>query len=178
MTTADQRKILELKRRYSIYAPWSDGAFFRKIIDSLARPYLRARVDKVLGLDARGFVLGAALAYRLGVGFAVCRKAGKMYQEGYNPSDVLQESTTDYSGTVKTLEIEKTAKGIRRGDRVVIVDDWFETGGQSLAAIRLVERAGGVVVGVTGMLDDTSEATRVKLEPYGFYPLVRRVRTK
>ncbi len=178
MTAADQKKILELKRRYSIYAPWSDGAFFRKIIDSLARPYLRARVDKVLGLDARGFVLGAALAYRLGVGFAVCRKAGKMYQEGYDPSDVLQESTTDYSGTVKTLEIEKTIKGIRRGDRVVIVDDWFETGGQSLAAIRLVERAGGVVVGVTGMLDDTSEKTRAKLESYGFHPLVRRVVNK
>lgn len=178
MTTADQRKILELKRRYSIYAPWSDGAFFRKIVDELARPYRRARVDKVLGLDARGFVLGAALAYRLGVGFAVCRKAGKMYQEGYDHSDVLQESTTDYSGTVKTLEIEKNAKGIRRGDRVVIVDDWFETGGQSLAAIRLVQRAGGVVVGVSGMLDDTSQETRAKLEPYGFYPLVRRVRTK
>lgn len=178
MTAAEERKILALKRRYSIYAPWSDGAFFRKIIDSLAKPYLRARVDKVLGMEARGFVLGAALAYRLGVGFAVCRKAGKMYQEGYDPSDVLQESTTDYSGTVKTLEIEKNPRGIRFGERVVIVDDWFQTGGQSLTAIRLVERAGGMVVGVAGMLDDTSQETRAKLEPYGFYPLVRRVRTK
>lgn len=177
-TAADQQRLLDDKDHFSVYAPWSDAKFFKKIIDALAKPFARVRVDKVLGMDARGFALGGALAYRLGVGFAVCRKAGKMYQDGYAPSDVLQEPCTDYSGKQKILEIEKNAKGIQPGERVVIVDDWFQTGGQSFAAIKLVERVGGVVVGVTGMLDETMEDTKAKLMPYGFHALVRRLPSK
>jgi len=166
-----QRRILEWKEKYSIYSPWSEKDSFKLIIDNLAKPYHSMKVDKVLGLEARGFILGAPVAYKLNTGFVVARKKGKMYAE-YEDHEVYSESTTDYSGKLKTLEIERHKKGIQKGDRVLIVDDWFETGGQGHAVVKLVNKAGGTVVGISIMLDDMKSEVRKSFSNYNLNALV------
>ena len=78
---SDQKKILELKKRYSIYSPFADSKLFRKISRNLAELFRDVHVDKVLGLESRGFILGSVVAYILKCGFVVARKGGKMYPE-------------------------------------------------------------------------------------------------
>ena len=171
LNTDLQVRILELKRKYAIYATWSHKNLFKTIIDEMAKPFQDKQIDKVLGLEARGFVLGAPLAYLLNCGFVVARKKGKMY-ESYTDNDVYQETTVDYSGTTKTIEIEKHDKAIQPGDKVLIVDDWFETGGQGHAAIKLIEKAGATVTGISILLDDMNPEIRNSFSKYDLNALV------
>lgn len=172
LTQIDKEKILCLKKKYSIYAPWTDNDLFQKIIDELSEPFKHLQVDKVLGLEARGFILGAAVAYKLHTGFVVARKGGSMYKGGYNQDDVLWEECVDYSGKKKILEIEKHEKGIQKGNTMIIIDDWFEKGGQGQAAIRLVEKAGGKVVGIGIMLDQMTDEIRNSFQQFNLHSLV------
>jgi len=172
LTEDDKKKILDLKKEYSIYAPWTDKDLFQKIVDDLAQPFKDLQVDKVLGLEARGFILGAAVAYKLHTGFVVARKGGSMYKDGYAQNDVMWEECVDYSGKKKILEIEKHGKGIQKGDKAIIIDDWFEKGGQGQAAIKLVEKAGGDVVGIGVMIDQMKEEIRQRFTSYNFHSLV------
>lgn len=141
------------------------------IVEELAAPFKDKHVDKVLGLEARGFILGAPVAYLLNAGFVVARKQGKMYPD-YEGKLVHSESAVDYSGKQKTLEIENSPTGIQKRDKVLIVDDWFETGGQGHAAINLVEKAGGVVAGISIMLDDMNREIRTSFSDYFINALV------
>lgn len=177
MPTDLEQTILQLKKESSIYAPFADGEIFAQIIDALAQPFKHTRVDKVLGLEARGFILGAPVAYVLQTGFVVARKKGKMYPK-YDNDYVYSTSAIDYSGTEKTLEIEKNTSAIQREDKVLIVDDWFETGGQGHAAIRLVEMAGGEVVGICMMLDNMKEETRDSFSKYKLHSIAHKPNTK
>lgn len=167
----DQKKILNLKKRYSIYSPFADSILFSRILENLAEPFKKIKIDKVLGLESRGFILGAPIAYILKTGFVVARKGGKMYPK-YSQDRVYSTQTVDYSGKEKTIEIENNDMAIRQGDSVLIVDDWFETGGQGQAAIKLVEAAGGKVVGISVMLDDMTSEVRKKFESYNLHSLV------
>ncbi len=171
---ADARRILKMHEDVSIYAPWTDGDLFNKLINDMSAPFLEVNANRVLGVEARGFILGGAIAYRLNAGFVLARKKGRMYQYDYPNDLILSESCIDYSGKEKTLEIEKGGKGIQVADRVVIIDDWYGTGEQGHAAIRLIERAGAKVVGVGIMLDDMTEEIRKTYEPYNLHAAIRR----
>ena len=105
-----------------------------------------------------GFVLGSALAVRLGKGFLTLRKAGKLPVE----SDTVQ--FVNYSG--RTQEMEMRTPAFRPGTRVLLVDQWVETGGTMDAGVRLVERQGGVVAGIATVCIEESERTRVFRERY------------
>lgn len=127
----------------------------RRVVDTMAEPH-QGHVDLVAGIESRGFILGAPLALRLGVGFIPVRKAGKL------PGRVLHE-TYDLEYGQAMLEIQD---GIfARGDRVLIVDDVIATGGTAQAAARLVERAGGQVVGHQFMLEIAALHGLAKLGP-------------
>src|SRR6476661_10203219 len=112
---------------------------FRATVDALAEPYAATRVDKVIGIEARGFVFAAPVAYGLQAGFVPVRKPGKL------PWDIEREEYELEYGT-DLLEIHKDA--IAPGERALIVDDVMATGGTAAATIRLVERLGGVVAGL------------------------------
>jgi adenine phosphoribosyltransferase len=131
MLTEEEKQII-LERRYtaSFYAPWADAALFQRMVENLAEPFRDVDIKKVLGLEARGFILGAPVAYLLHAGFVVARKAGNLYKGVYASENVLQEACVDYSGQKKVLEIETHTYGIQSGDRVLIIDDWFERGEQ------------------------------------------------
>jgi len=116
---------------------------FAKLVEDLVRPFAQERVDQVVGLDAMGFIVGTALALKLGRDWCRSAKAGKL------PVPHDEETTTDYSGTTKTLELRQGA--FTPGSRVLLADEWIETGSQARAAIALIERAGGVVVGIVAI---------------------------
>jgi adenine phosphoribosyltransferase len=105
--------------------------------DILYERYKDKQIDKIVGIDARGFVFGAVLAYKLGVGFIPVRKKGKL------PAETIQESYDLEYGS-GTLEIHKD--GISSGEKVVVVDDLIATGGTAGATVNLVRKLGGVIL--------------------------------
>lgn len=112
---------------------------FRAAIDAVCEPWKGTRIDKVLGVEARGFIIAAPVAYRFGAGFVPVRKAGKL------PWDIEREEYELEYGT-DLLEIHHDA--VQPGERTLIVDDVLATGGTAGAAVRLVEKLGGVVAGL------------------------------
>ena len=114
-----------------------DPASFGKAVDLMAARYVGKKIDVVVGVEARGFVIGAALAYRLGAGVILIRKPGKLPYKTHRTIYELEYGTD-------TLEIHQDS--ITPGQRVVIADDLLATGGTMNAAIRLVEQQGGSIV--------------------------------
>ena len=117
---------------------------FQEAIASLARPYKDQGVQAVAGIEARGFILGGAVADRLGCGFVPIRKKGKLPWK-----TIGQEYTLEYG--VDVIEIHEDA--IAKGERILIVDDLIATGGTAEAAVKLLERSGGKIVGATFIID-------------------------
>ncbi len=117
---------------------------FRRAVDELVQPYAGIRIDKVAGIEARGFIVGGAVAHQLSTCFVPVRKKGKLPWKTYEQAYEL-EYGTDH------VEIHQDA--ISKGDQVVVVDDLIATGGTAEAAIALIERAGGTVVGCSFVID-------------------------
>jgi adenine phosphoribosyltransferase len=117
---------------------------FRRAVDELVQPWAGAKIDKVAGLEARGFILGGAVAHQLGVGFIPVRKKGKL------PHTVIGE---DYQLEYGTDRVEIHVDAVSPGDKVLLIDDLIATGGTALAGIRLLERAGAQVIGCSFVID-------------------------
>ena len=113
-----------------------DPAGIRSAVKQLAEPFGGGQIDKVAGVEARGFIFGLAVALELGVGFVPVRKPGKL------PSETVGE---DYELEYGTDRVEIHRDAIQAGERVLLVDDLIATGGTAAAAIRVIERVGGVV---------------------------------
>lgn len=135
-----------------------DPAGFRKAVDELVQPYAGRRIDKVAGIEARGFILGGAVAHQLSTGFVPMRKKGKLPW-----ATIGQDYVLEYG--VDRLEIHTDA--IARGDQVLVIDDLIATGGTAEAAIRLVEAAGGVVVGCSFVIELPDLGGRGRLKALG-----------
>ena len=143
-----------------------DGEAFRNLIDTFALRYADARIDAIAGIDARGFIIGAALAYRLRCGFIPVRKAGKL------PYETVRESYTLEYGQA-TVEVHTDAA--EAGEHVLIVDDLIATGGTLLAAARLMERLGARIVEAAAVIDlpALGGAERLKAAALPYYTLLR-----
>ena len=137
---------------------------FALTVDELAAPFADEQIDKVIGIEARGFVFAAPVAYRRGAGFIPVRKVGKL------PWEIEQEEYVLEYGT-DLLEIHRDA--VQPGERVLIVDDVIATGGTAAATARLVERLGGVVVGFAFLLELASLAGRSQLVDYRVHVVLR-----
>jgi adenine phosphoribosyltransferase len=117
---------------------------FRSAVDQLVQPYAGVRIDKVAGIEARGFILGGAVAHQLSTGFVPVRKKGKL------PFTVLGE---DYDLEYGRDRVEIHIDAVKKGDHVVVVDDLIATGGTCFAAVKLLERAGAKVLGCCFVID-------------------------
>ena len=142
----------------------ANGPLFAKTIDLLAERYRDQAVDTVLGIESRGFIIGAALAYKLGAGFIVVRKPGKLPYETHT-------ATYDLEYGSDALEIHIDA--ISSGARVVIADDLIATGGTAAATAQLVGKLGGNVVECAFVIELAFLNGREKLKPYGVYSLIQ-----
>ena len=134
---------------------FADAQGFKATVARLAEPYRTEPVDAVAGIEARGFILGGAVADRLGCGFIPVRKKGKL------PYDTVGQDYELEYGT-DTIEVHKDA--IRPGERILVVDDLIATGGTAQAAVKLVRRLEGVVVGAAFVIDLPDIGGRSKLE--------------
>jgi adenine phosphoribosyltransferase len=142
----------------------SDPDAFGRVIPALWAPWEGQRIDKVLGVEARGFILAAPVALHLSSGFVPVRKPGKL------PYLVEQEEYELEYGT-DSVEIHKDA--ISSGERVLIVDDVIATGGTALATARLVERLGGDVAGLSFLIEISALGGMKKLEGYEAHSLLK-----
>lgn len=136
---------------------------FQQSIDALVDRFASAGVDKVLGVEARGFIAAAPVAYRFGAGFVPVRKAGKL------PWQIEKEQYELEYGT-DLLEIHRDA--IAPGERALIVDDVLATGGTAAATVRLVEKLGGIVVGLGFLIELAFLDGRSKLEGHDVVSLI------
>ncbi len=132
-------------------------------VDTLYEKYKNKGITKVIGIESRGFIIGAALAYRLGVGFVPIRKPGKLPAE-----TIRQEYQLEYGTDV--IEIHKDA--IVHGEKVLLHDDVLATGGTMEAACKLVNQLGGVIVGLSFLIELSFLNPRKKLKNYDIFSLI------
>lgn len=141
-----------------------DGKTFKKAIEALANRYNPDDIDIIVGIESRGFIFAAALAYKWGKGFIPVRKPGKL------PAETLKEEYQLEYGT-DSVEIHKDA--ISKNQRVLIVDDLLATGGTVAATVRLVEKSGGVIVGIAFLIELCFLNGIEKLKPYHPYSIIK-----
>ena len=149
---------------YDITTLLKDAAGFRAVIDRLTEHFQGKKVDAVLGIEARGFIFGPALAYHLGAGFVPVRKPKKL------PAEV-ETWSYDLEYGQDTLEIHKDAIG--EGHNVIIADDLLATGGTAEAVVRLVEKLGGNVAGLAFVVELEFLNGRGKLAGYDVFSLLK-----
>lgn len=142
---------------------FADGQAFREVVDGIVDHYGQDSFDAVAGIEARGFLLAAGIAYAAGVGAVPVRKAGKLPRETYTASYELEYGEA-------ALEIHRDA--FRAGQRVLVVDDVLATGGTAATSLDLVERAGGVVTGFTVVLELSFLPGRERLAPRDVHALL------
>ena len=140
-----------------------DGPAFKKVVDKIADKYKNKKIDIVVGTESRGFIVGSAVAYKLGKGFALVRKKGKLPWKTISATYELEYGTD-------TVEMHKDA--IKKGQRVLIVDDLLATGGTASAAVDLVKKLGGKVVGIAFIIELVDLKGRDKLKGYDIFSLV------
>ncbi|MEF2072278.1 adenine phosphoribosyltransferase [Consotaella aegiceratis] len=136
----------------------ADAEAFRRTVDMLVEPYKDAGVDKVAGVEARGFILGGALAHQLSAGFVPIRKRGKL------PGDIVRVA---YSLEYGLDEIEMHKDAVTAGEKVLLTDDLIATGGTAEGAVKLLRELGAEIVGACFVIDLPDLGGRKKLEALG-----------
>lgn len=136
---------------------------FRKVSTILYNKYVNQKIDKVVGVESRGFIFGSVLAQQLGVGFVPIRKPNKLPAE-----KVRQDYQLEYG--MDAIEIHKDA--IQQGERILLHDDLLATGGTICAATKLVERLGGNIVGISFLIELTFLKGRERLKDYEVFSIV------
>jgi adenine phosphoribosyltransferase len=140
-----------------------DARAFATLVDLMAEPFL-GKVDTVLGIESRGFIIGAPVAYRLGVGLTIARKPGKL------PFHTIGES---YQLEYGKAALEMHADGLRRGARALIVDDLLATGGTAEAAVRLAHKLEAELIGCAFVIELNALGGRRRLAPVQCFSLIQ-----
>jgi adenine phosphoribosyltransferase len=149
---------------YDVTTLLRDPGGFRLAIDTLAEPYQNRGINVVVGVESRGFILGAAVADRIGAGFVPVRKLGKL------PSETIRASYALEYGT-DSLEMHRDA--VQAGQRVLVVDDLLATGGTARATVDLVKQLGGTVHGLAFLIELVELKGRAKLEGEDVYAVLQ-----
>lgn len=152
--------------RYDVTPLFSDYESFSALVEDISRHFSRVEFEYVAGIDALGFILGTAVAIETKKGFIPVRKGGKL------PVETESICFRDYSGQQKSLEIRKDV--IVAGKRVLLVDEWVETGAQMSAAIELIESQGGIVAGVATINIDENDVTKMLMKKYNCYEIWKK----
>jgi adenine phosphoribosyltransferase len=141
-----------------------DGEAFQDVVDAMVEHYIDTDIDVIVGIEARGWIFGAPLAYELGAGFVPVRKPSKLPAEKISVSYALEYGTN-------TLEMHKDA--LAPGTKVLLVDDLLATGGSAKAAIDLVEKLSGQVVGLAFLIELKDLKGRDKLKGYDVFSMIQ-----
>lgn len=142
---------------------FTDSTAFFQLVEDLSQPFADLDFEYVAGIDALGFILGTALGMYLRRGVVAIRKGGKL------PVPVVSREFIDYSGQIKTLELRTDI--LKPGERVLLVDEWIETGSQVKAAIELLEELQAIIIGIATINIDDSPVTRKLQGEYNCFSL-------
>lgn len=148
---------------YDVTTLFENKKIFAQVINELIKPFEKEKIDKVVGIDARGFVLAGVAAYKLSAGLSLVRKKGKLPYKTRNKSYSLEYAT-------ETIEMHEDT--IKKGEKVLVVDDLVATGGTVAAAVELVEELGGEVIGVAYIIDLPFLGGADKLKKYRLHSLI------
>jgi len=140
--------------RYDLFPVFYDAELFKEVIQYLAAPYI-GKVNYVASPEAIGWIIGSAMAKELNIGFIPLRKANGL---PYQKELIISQKYVDYSGKAKELEIKKDS--VIAGDKILIVDEWVETGASLHCCIKLLEKLGGIIVGLASIGTDYKEGTK------------------
>ena len=149
---------------YDVTTLLRDPAGFRLAIDSMTTPFLDRNISLVVGIESRGFILGSAVADRIGAGFVPVRKAGKLPWERVRATYDLEYGTD-------SLEMHRDA--IDKGQRVLVVDDLLATGGTARATVDLVKQLGGVIEGIAFLIELVALNGRAKLPDENIHAVLK-----
>lgn len=152
-------------RFHDITTLLKDGAAYKEMVDRMLGKIQDIQIDVVAGPEARGFLLGAPMAYSLGAGFVPVRRPGKL------PAPVYRMDYSMEHGARDTLEIHQDA--IQKGQRVAVVDDLLASGSTAQATCRLIESMGGIVVAVCFAMEFTYMGGRETLQPYEVHSVIK-----
>jgi adenine phosphoribosyltransferase len=139
---------------------FADAMFLHAAAEALAAPFRASGITKVAGVEARGFILGAAVALDLATGFVPIRKRGAVHPG----AKAVVHTGPDWRGNETDLQVQRAALSAQ--DRVLLVDDWVETASQALAARQLIEECGAQWGGLTVLVDQAEADARRRLEPF------------
>lgn len=140
-----------------VWAAFRDGSALRLVVQALAEPFVDEGITAVCGIESRGFLLGGAAAVQLGVGFVPIRKGGGLLPGAKS----VRASAPDYRGKTHTLRLQRSA--LAPGDRLILIDDWIETGSQFRAARELVTGCAASLIGYSVIVDDLTDQRRADL---------------
>jgi adenine phosphoribosyltransferase len=152
--------------KYDVTPVFADGAALSNLVADLLAPVDVGECTHVAGIEALGFVLGGAAAAQSGLGFVPVRKTGNL---PLPDNEIRRRTVTDYSGTEKTLELSTHLLG--PGERVLLVDDWVETGAQMRAAASLVEDSGASVAAVSVLRAERNEESAALFDRYAVHSI-------
>jgi adenine phosphoribosyltransferase len=142
-----------------VWLAFRDGDALATIVRGLVAPWRTSDLTAVVGIESRGFLLGGAAAVELGLGFVAVRKAGSLFAGDH----LREDAARDYRGNRHELLMQQGA--IAAGERLLLVDDWIETGSQASAVARLVRASSADLVGITVMVDQLPDETAKSLPP-------------
>ncbi len=152
----------ETKGRYDVTPIFENPEVFSNLLNDLIEPFNDKDFDKIAGLNALGFVIGGALAQRKNVGFICIRKSGKL--PGINDTVLKTSSFVDYTNTSKSFEINKLS--VKKGEKILLIDEWIETGTQMKASIKLIEELGGKIIGTSSLCAHKNKQTQILFDKY------------
>jgi len=161
----ETKRIMEEESEYIIP---ENGEVFKKIINDLTKPFKNKKITKVVAIDMKGLMYGSPVANRLGTSFVPILKGGKIKNRG----KVLEtKKIIDYSGKKKCFEAFKDS--INRNDKILLVDDWFESGNTGKETIKLIETLGGKVVGISVLFNQLNAENEKYFNKYHYHYLIK-----
>lgn len=147
--------------RYDMAPLYADPILFKYLVEDIILPFKNEPFDKIVAIDATGFILGASASTMLKKGLILIRKGGKIPLDNTRKSD---KEFIDYTGNKKSLEIDICM--INKDENYLIIDDWVETGSQVKAAIKMIEDLGGNIIGISSIGSDRNEKTEELFSKY------------
>jgi adenine phosphoribosyltransferase len=134
---------------------------FHNLIEDITRPFCKTDFNKIVAIDALGFVIGSAIAYKTNKPLVLIRKEGKYPN---SKTELIKNSFADYDKKKKAFEVKKDS--IQKGDKILLVDEWIHTGAQMNSAIKLIKKFGGKVVGISTIYVNVTKNTKKLLNNY------------
>jgi adenine phosphoribosyltransferase len=161
----EAKRILKEESDYLIP---SKKEIFGKIVEDLIRPFKKEKIDKVLAVDMKGLMYGSIVANKLKTGFVPILKGGKIK----NRNKVLEtKKLIDYSGKEKYFEVLK--QSINKDDKVLLIDDWFDSGNTGKEIVKLIELLGAKIIGISVLFNQLNEVNEEYFKKYNYHYLIK-----